>query len=82
MTISIEQLDSMRSIFLNRGSPVKENSPYTNDVATAQGLDFILNHFETPILPRTASTKTTEGKQVLVYNKEESLASFKAAELS
>lgn len=44
-----------------------------------EGLDFILNHFKEPIFPRTISTKTTEGRQVVVYNKEEVLARFKAA---
>ena len=42
-----------------------------------EGLDFILGHFEEPVWPRTISTKTTEGRQVLVYNKEEALARFK-----
>jgi hypothetical protein len=42
-----------------------------------EGLDFILGHFQERIWPRTISTKTTEGRQVLVYNKEEALARFK-----
>ena len=46
-----------------------------------EGLDFILSHFQQPIFPRTISTKTTENKQVTVYNKEETLARFKAAKL-
>jgi hypothetical protein len=44
-----------------------------------EGLDFILSHFEEPILPRTISTRTTEARQVLVYNREEALARFKQA---
>jgi hypothetical protein len=45
-----------------------------------EGLDFILSHFKEPIFPRTISTRTTEGRQLLVYNKEEALARFKAAD--
>jgi hypothetical protein len=44
-----------------------------------EGLDFISSHFEHPIWPRTISTKTTEGRQVLVYNKEETLARYEQA---
>jgi hypothetical protein len=44
------------------------------------GLDFILGHFQDCLFPRTISTKTTEGRQVPVYNKEEALAGFKAAD--
>lgn len=44
-----------------------------------EGLDFILSHFEDPIWPRTISTHTTEGRQVLVKSKEEALARFKQA---
>jgi hypothetical protein len=43
-----------------------------------EGLNFILSHFKEGF-PRTISTKTTEGRQILVYNKEEALARFKAA---
>ena len=46
-----------------------------------EGLDFILSHFEDPIWPRTISTHITEGRQVLVYSKEEALARFKQANL-
>jgi Primase X len=47
----------------------------------AEGLDFILKHFtkEEIIWPRKISTKTTEGRQILVRNKEEALARFKQA---
>jgi hypothetical protein len=43
------------------------------------GLDFILSHFEEPIWPRTISTRATEGRQVLVDSKEETLVKFKQA---
>lgn len=45
------------------------------------GLEFILGHFEEPIWPRTISTHTTEGRQILVYNKEEAIARYKQANL-
>jgi hypothetical protein len=44
-----------------------------------EGLDFILGHFQEPVWPRTISTKATEGRQVLTYNKKEALARFKQA---
>jgi hypothetical protein len=42
-------------------------------------LDFILYHFEESKFPRTISTRTTEGKQIVVYNKEQALARFNQA---
>jgi len=44
-------------------------------------LDFILSHFEDPVWPRTISTHTTEGKQVLVYSKDQALVKFRQARL-
>ncbi|MFY9797943.1 MAG: hypothetical protein WAK17_11205 [Candidatus Nitrosopolaris sp.] len=44
-------------------------------------LDFILLHFEEPILPRSVATYATEGKQILVNNWEEALARFKQSNL-
>jgi hypothetical protein len=44
-----------------------------------EGLDLLLGHFAPPIWPRTVSTKTTEGRQILVNNKEEALARFEQA---
>jgi hypothetical protein len=46
-------------------------------IAIEQGLDFILSHFKEGF-PRTISTKTTEGRQIVAYNKDETLARFKA----
>jgi hypothetical protein len=56
---------------------------HTNEYTDAvdDGLDFILRHFWEPIWPRTISTHTTHGSQVLAYNKEEALARFKQANL-
>jgi len=45
------------------------------------GLEFILSHFEGPIWLRTISTHTTEGRQILVYSKEEAIARYKQANL-
>lgn len=42
-----------------------------------EGLDFILNHFQEPVWPRTISTRTTECRQIPVNNIEEALARFK-----
>lgn len=44
-----------------------------------QSLDFILGHFEEPFFPRTISTHTTEGGQILLFNKDEALARFEQA---
>lgn len=42
-----------------------------------QGLDFILSHFQESLWPRAISTHLTEGRQILVFNKEEAVARFK-----
>jgi Primase X len=44
-----------------------------------ENLDFILSHFEDAIWPRKISTKTTQNKQILVFNKEEALTRFRQA---
>jgi len=44
-----------------------------------EGFNFISGHFEEPIWPRTLSTRTTEGRQILVYSREETLEWFKGA---
>jgi hypothetical protein len=45
-----------------------------------QQFDFILNHFEAPIWPRTISTYATRNSQILVNSKEDAIAWFKAAD--
>ena len=45
------------------------------------GLDFILMHFEEPIFPRRIATYATEGKQILVNNREQALGRFKQSNL-
>jgi hypothetical protein len=42
-------------------------------------LDYILSHFQEPIWPRTISTRTLEGRQLLVNSREEALATFAQA---
>jgi hypothetical protein len=49
------------------------------DTNTNLDLDYILAHFSMPIWPRTISTKTLEGRQLLVYSREEALARFAQA---
>lgn len=41
-----------------------------------QGLLFMASHLQEPIWPRNISTKTTEGRQILVNSREEALARF------
>ena len=49
--------------------------------AVEEGLDFILGHFDLGnfVWPRTISTKTTQGRQILVYDRQGTLARFKQA---
>lgn len=48
-----------------------------------EGLDYLLGHFEAidrfTVWPRNISTKTTEGRQIMVYDREEAIARFKQA---
>jgi hypothetical protein len=53
--------------------------PSNKPIDISEGFDFILGHFKETGFPRTISTKATEGRQVVVYSKEEALAWFKAA---
>jgi hypothetical protein len=50
-------------------------------ITIEEGIDFILVHFEEPIWPRTVSSHTTEGGQILVYSKAEAITRFKQADL-
>jgi hypothetical protein len=52
-----------------------------NETAIKEGLEYILGHFEHQmhLWPRTISTKTTEGRQIIAYSKDETLARFKQA---
>ena len=44
-----------------------------------QGLEYLLTHFEEPLWPRTISTKTTEGIQIVVFILMEAFARFRQA---
>lgn len=50
-------------------------------ITIKEGLDYILSHSEgqSHLFPRTISTKTTQGQQILVSSKEEALARFSQA---
>jgi hypothetical protein len=56
----------------------QQSPSHNRPVIVEEGLDFILSHFKEGF-PRTISTKTIEGRQIVVYNKDEALARFKAA---
>src|SRR5215204_2990489 len=45
--------------------------------AVRDGFEFLLTHFQGPLFPRTISTKKTEGRQILVFSREEVLARFR-----
>jgi len=50
-----------------------------SDDEISAGLDFVLRHFSATAFPRTISTKTTNGRQILVNSKAQALARFKQA---
>ena len=50
-----------------------------DEATLIRGLEFILGHFNKPLFPRTLSTKTTKGRQLVVYSKAEALARFNQA---
>jgi hypothetical protein len=56
----------------------QQSPSFKRPILFEEGLDFILSHFKEGF-PRTISTKVTEGRQVVVYSKDEALARFKAA---
>lgn len=76
ITVAIKN-NSTRSLKFYPLLPLQKN----NIISFEQGLDYILSHFEEPIWPRTISTHTTEGRQILVYSKEEAVARFKQSNL-
>jgi hypothetical protein len=45
------------------------------------GLNFILNHFEEPLFPRTISTYRSEGRQFEVFSKEEMIKAYEQSDL-
>jgi hypothetical protein len=67
---------------INRRSPQifqgqgQGQSRALNDISPIDGLDFILAQFREPLWPRTVSTRSTEGRQLVVSSREEALARF------
>lgn len=65
----------------------KKNAHVGIDCVTPQlnviedGFYLIISHFEEPLWPRTISTRTTQDRQLLVYNNKEALARFNQANL-
>jgi Primase X len=53
------------------------SNPQSNTDVVSDGFDFIVTHFQDPLFPRTISTKMTEGRQVLVFSREEALSRFR-----
>jgi hypothetical protein len=52
------------------------SNPQSDSDVVSDGFDFLVIHFQGPLFPRTMSTKMTEGRQVLVFSKEEALTRF------
>ena len=46
-----------------------------------EGLDFILDHFEKPLFPRTISTYATQGGQFEVFSKQEVVRAYEQSDL-
>lgn len=46
-----------------------------------EGLNYLLEHFEEPLFPRTISTKKTQNRQILVKTKEEAIRYFEQSDL-
>ncbi len=69
------QTDSktLTHVYNQRNRRIGANHDYKHE------LEIILTHFAGIDFPRTISTKTTEGRQVMVNDKEEALARFKQA---
>ena len=44
-----------------------------------EGIDFILNHFEEPLFPRTISTFATNNAQITIYDRQHIFEYFKVA---
>lgn len=54
----------------------------TNQVNTIEeGLNYLLEHFQKPLFPRTVSTRSTDNKQIVVWSRDEVLWYFNQARL-
>jgi hypothetical protein len=58
---------------------ISSSEQKTATIKVERGLDYILSHCHEPLWPRTISTKTTEGRQVLISSQREALARFAQA---
>ena len=58
---------------------ISSSQETTTTMIVERGLDHILSHFQEPLWPRSVSTKTTGGRQVLVNSRGEAIARFKRA---
>lgn len=66
---------------MNNSQIISEKSSTFPVFPIQEGLNFILNHFQEPIWPRTISTLATNGAQITVYNKEEALEKFRQSNM-
>ena len=57
------------------------SNPQSDSNVVRDGFDFLVTHLQDPLFPRTISTKMTEGRQVLVFSREEALARFRESNL-
>jgi hypothetical protein len=55
---------------------ISSSEQAASSITVERGLDYILSHFQEPLWPRTISTRTTEGRQVLTSSRKEALARF------
>jgi hypothetical protein len=53
------------------------NLPSDRMNAVSEGFNFLITHFQDPLFPRTISTKMTDGRQILVFSREEALSRFR-----
>ena len=58
---------------------ISSSEQTTATITVERGLDYILSHFHKPLWPRTISTKTTEGRQIAMSSRMETLARFAQA---
>jgi hypothetical protein len=59
------------------GGKTSFSNPQSDSNVVSDGFDFLVTHLQDPLFPRTISTKMTEGRQVLVFSREEALARFR-----
>jgi hypothetical protein len=58
---------------------ISSSEQSTSTITVESGIDYILSHFHEPLWPRTISTKTTEGRQLPMSSRMETLARFAQA---